>query len=259
MTTREHPPAGSPCWTDLWTSDVETSRRFYAELLRWEPLPPSPEHGGYFMWARDGAPVAGGMGPMGDQRPDDRWKVYLATDDATKTVEAASAAGAQVHLAPVPVDDLGTQAVLADPTGAVVGLWQPGTFPGFTVLNEHGAPSWFELQTRDHAGALDFYRAAFAWDVQVEGDTDEFRYATMRDPEGDGVLAGVVDASAFLPAGDPPLWMVYWEVDDAAAAVARAAELGATVLMGAQDTPYGQLAQLVDPVGARFSLRTSPR
>ena len=53
-----------PCWADLWTSDVERSRAFYAELFGWEALPPSPEFGGYFMFARDGVPVAGGMGPM---------------------------------------------------------------------------------------------------------------------------------------------------------------------------------------------------
>ena len=32
---------------------------------------------------------------------------------------------------------------------------------GFTVLNEHGAPSWFELHTRDHAAACAFYRSVF--------------------------------------------------------------------------------------------------
>ena len=35
--------------------------------------------------------------------------------------------------------------MIFDPTGAALGIWEPGTFPGFTVLSEHGAPSWFEL------------------------------------------------------------------------------------------------------------------
>ena len=95
----------------------------------------------------------------------------------------------------MPVADLGDQAVLIDPTGAHLGAWQPGTFPGFTVLDEHGAPSWFELHTRDYATALDFYRSVFRWETDMVGDTDEFRYATMRDPSGDGELAGIMDAS----------------------------------------------------------------
>ena len=43
MTTREHAPVGAPCWADLWTSDVEGSRRFYSELFGWEAAEPSEE------------------------------------------------------------------------------------------------------------------------------------------------------------------------------------------------------------------------
>ena len=103
----------------------------------------------------------------------------------------------------MPVADLGIQAVFVDPTGAHLGMWQPGTFPGFTVLNEHGAPSWFELHTRDHAKAVAFYRSVFRWETNGVGDTDEFRYTTMRDPSGGGELAGIMDASTFLPDGRP--------------------------------------------------------
>ena len=259
MTTRDHAPIGAPCWTDLWTSDVESSRRFYSELFGWEALEPSPEFGGYFMFARDGVPVAGGMGPMPGMPADDRWKIYVATEDIIKTIDVAAANGAEVVSPAMDVADLGKQAVLIDPGGAVVGAWQPGTFPGFTVLNEHGAPSWFELQTRDHAAVVAFYRTVFGWETDVVGDTDEFRYTTVRNPEGEGEVAGIMDATSFLPADSPAYWAVFWEVDDARAMAEQAARLGATVTIDARDTPYGQLAQLTDPTGARFNLRTAPR
>ncbi len=258
MTTRDRAPIGTPCWTDLWTSDVEASRRFYAELFGWDAQAPSPEFGGYFMFHRDGVPVAGGMGPMGDQPADNRWKVYLASDDIEKTLEVAERAGATVVSPAMDVADLGRQAVLIDPSGAPVGTWQPGTFPGFRVLNEHGAPSWFELHTRDHRRSLDFYRTVFGWETNVESDTDEFRYSTVRDPEGQGFVAGVMDDTPFPTEEVPTNWLVYWEVDDVPAAIERARRLGATVLMDCQQTPYGDLAQLVDPTGARFSLRKQP-
>ena len=91
---------------------------------------------------------------MEDMPGKDSWKIYLATDDIDKTAEAATAMGAQIIAPSMPVADLGVQLVLADPTGAHLGVWQPMTFPGFTVMNEHGAPSWFELFTRDHAAAV---------------------------------------------------------------------------------------------------------
>jgi uncharacterized protein len=259
MPTRDSAPLGSPCWADLWTSDVDGSRRFYGELFGWVAEEPSPDFGGYFMFTREGVPVAGAMGDMGDMKATDAWRIYLDTDDLAKTLEAAGAAGAQIIAPASPVADLGLQAVLIDPTGAHHGAWQPGTFPGFTVLNEHGAPSWFELHTGDYATALAFYRSVYRWETDTVGDSDEFRYATMRHPDGEGELAGIMDAAAFLPDGIPAHWSVYWEVADADDAVARARSLGGAVVMDATDTPYGRLATVTDPAGAQFKLRTPNR
>jgi predicted enzyme related to lactoylglutathione lyase len=259
MTTREKAPVGSPCWVDLWTSDVEVSRRFYSELFGWEAQEPSAEFGGYFMFTRHGLPVAGAMGDMGDAPANNTWSIYLASDDIAKTLETAVAGGAQLISPAMAVGDLGLQAILLDPTGAHLGAWQPGTFPGFTVLNEHGAPSWFELHTRNHAAAVAFYRSVFHWETNVTGDTDEFRYTTMRDPEGTGELAGIMDAGAFLPEGVPAQWSVYWEVDDTDASAATVTALGGSVVNNPEDTPFGRLATVLDPAGAQFKLRTSPR
>ena len=256
MTTRERAPIGSPCWADLWTSDVEGSRRFYSELFGWEAQAPNADFGGYFMFTRDGAPIAGAMGAMGDAAADDRWKVYLATDDTAKTLETAEAEGAQIVVPAMPVADLGVQSVLVDPTGASIGVWQPGTFPGFTVLGEPGAPSWFELHTRDHAAAVGFYRSVFGWDINAVGDTDEFRYTTMRDPSGEGDLAGIMDAAGFLPDGVASPWWVYWYADDVDVTIAKVKALGGSVVMDAEDTPYGRLATVADPAGAPFKLHT---
>jgi predicted enzyme related to lactoylglutathione lyase len=234
---------------------VEGSRRFYAEVLGWEAGEPSPEFGGYFMFLRGGNPVAGAMGDMEGMRADDSWKVYLTTDDCAKTAEVAEAAGASVVGPAMPVADLGVQAVLLDPTGAPFGLWQPGTFPGFTVLNEAGTPSWFELHTRDYAGALAFYQSVFGLDADTIGDSHDFRYSALRAAGGSEQLAGIMDASAFLPAGEGPRWSIYWEVDDVDATVAKATKLGGAVINQPEDTPYGRIAGLADPSGARFKLR----
>jgi predicted enzyme related to lactoylglutathione lyase len=259
MTNRDSAPIGAPCWTDLWTSDVDGTRSFYSELFGWEAQEPNPEFGGYFMFTRDGVPVAGCMGPMqGAPAPSNRWTVYLTTDDIEKMLASAESEGAQVVLPLTAVADLGSQAVLLDPTGARVGAWQPGTFPGCTVLDEHGTPSWFELHTRDHAKAVQFYTDIFRWETTSVGDTDEFRYTVMRNPSGDGELAGIMDAKSFLPEGTGPSWFVYWEVDDIDATAARLVQLGGSVSAGPEDTPYGRIASVTEPTGAQFKLRTAP-
>jgi uncharacterized protein len=259
MTTRTRAPIGSPCWADLWTSDIEGSRAFYGELFGWEAQAPDPEFGGYFIFNRDGVEIAGCMGDMGDDMPaNDTWKVYLATDDITETLEAAAAGGAEIIAPAMAVGDLGLQAVLIDPTGAHLGAWEARAFPGFTVLGEHGAPSWFELHTGDYAGALDFYRGVFHWQIDTVGDTDEFRYSTMQDPDSDDPLAGIMDAGGFLPDGATPYWTVYWEVDDVDSSITTLKALGGSVVADAQDTPYGRMATAADPAGAVFRLRTGP-
>jgi len=261
MPTRDSAPGGSPCWVDLWTSDVDGSRSFYAELLGWQAEEPNAEFGGYFMFTRDGVPVAGGMGDMGDMgdmRADNTWKIYLDTDNVAKTMLEAEGAGAKAIGETMPVADLGIQAVFNDPTGAHLGAWQAGTFPGFTVLGEHGAPSWFELHTGEFHTAMDFYRTVFHWETDIVGDSDEFRYATMKNPDGEGELAGIMDASSFLPDGVAGYWTVYWEVNDVDVSLADVKRLGGSVVMDAEDTPYGRIATVADPSGAQFRLRTAP-
>ncbi len=253
MPTRETAPTGAPCWVDLSTPDPAASRAFYGRLFGWTASEPQEQFGGYTNFLRDDVPVAGLMQAMPDQPVPAAWSVYLATDDAQKTVEAAADAGAHVITPSMPVGDLGSMALLVGPDGAAIGAWQAGTFAGTTVLGEPGTPSWFELHTRDYASALDFYRGVFRWETEVASDVPEFRYTTAKDPSGQDV-AGVMDATAFLPDGAPAQWSVYFGVDDADAASALVVELGGSVLAAAEDTPYGRLATVADPAGAVFKL-----
>jgi predicted enzyme related to lactoylglutathione lyase len=259
MTTRDTAPIGAPCWADLWTSDVEGSRSFYPALFGWEAQEPDAEHGGYFLFTREGVPVAGAMGPFGDQTPSNRWSVYLCTDDVAKVVEVAEAEGAQVISPAMSVDELGTQAIFLDPSGAHFGAWQPGTFQGFTVFDEPGAPSWFELSTRDHDRAIDFYTSVFRWDTHPMESDAEMTYTLVREQGGEEDLAGVMAAGAFLPEGVPSHWNIYWEVEDVDATIAKAIELGGSVIEEAWDTPHGRLAMVTDPTGAPIKLRSGPR
>jgi predicted enzyme related to lactoylglutathione lyase len=227
-------------------------------LFSWEAQEPSPEFGGYFMFTRNGVPVAGGMGDMGDMKADNSWKIYLDTPDIASAVIATEKAGGQILAPAMPVADLGQQFVLLDPNGAPLGAWQAGTFPGFTVLGEHGSPSWFELLTHNFARAVDFYSSVFFWKINPISDTDEFRYSVMANPSGEGELAGIGDASRLLPEGVGDHWSVYWHVDDAEATVKAAKSLGGSVEDEISESPYGRLATLRDPSGASFKIRAVP-
>ena len=255
MPKRENAPVGAPCWVDLMTSDTEQSAAFYERLFGWTADEPAEGFGGYFNFRKDDVRVAGCMqwqADMPGSAPANVWSVYLATDDARKTVELASAHGGEVIVPAMDVGDLGTMAVVSDPSGAVIGMWQPKVHTGFGLLTEAGAPGWFELHTRDYERAVQFYRDVFRWETQTMGDTDEFRYTTLK--HGDDMLAGIMDASAFLPTDVPSHWSVYFGSDDADATLAKTVELGGGVVQDAEDTPYGRLATATDSTGAVFKL-----
>jgi predicted enzyme related to lactoylglutathione lyase len=251
MPTRDTAPIGAPCWVELSTSNAEASKAFYTKLLGWEAEDPNADFGGYFNFTKGGVRIAGCMTsePGG---PAPAWSIYLATDDAEKTLETAAANGGQVHVPAMAVGDLGTMAFVGDPGWAGIGVWQPGAHKGFGIFGEAGTPSWFELHTRDYDASLTFYREVFRWETQTMGDTPEFRYTVL--VHGDEQLAGVMDASSFLPEGAPAQWSVYFGVDDADAALAKIVELGGSVVAPAEDTPYGKLATAADPTGAQFKL-----
>jgi predicted enzyme related to lactoylglutathione lyase len=234
------------------TSDTARSRAFYGELFGWTAEEPAEEFGGYFSYAKDGALVAGCMANQPDSGMPDVWSVYLASDDARKTVDTATANGGQVIVAPMDVGDIGAMAVVSDPGGAAIGVWQPGRHPGFGLIAEPGAPSWFELHTRDYQASVSFYRDVFHWDTHTASDSPEFRYTTLG--SGDNQLAGVMDASAFPPDGAPAHWWIYFGVEDTDAALAKIVGLGGSIVMPAEDTPYGRLATAADPTGATFKL-----
>jgi len=249
---RDTAPTGAPCWVDLFTSDPDRSRAFYTELFGWKAEEPNAEFGGYFNFSKDDVLVAGGMRNDGSSGAPDMWSVYLATANTQATIDAAVAHGSQVVVPAMPVGELGTMAVITDPGGATIGMWQPGLHKGFGIFDEADTPGWFELHTRDYDTSVAFYRDVFGWDAHVVGDSPEFRYTTLG--EGDGQLAGIMDASSYLPAGVPAAWSVYFRVADADDTLRRIADLGGTVTEPAQDTPYGRLAAANDPTGARFKL-----
>ena len=252
MPARDNPPIGAPCWVDLMSSDVEGARAFYGEIFGWTSDEPNADFGGYFNFHRDGQMIAGGMPTMDENGPTNVWSVYLASDDARKTTEVAVAEGATVVAEPMEVAEFGTMAVLIDPTGAAVGVWQPNQHKGSAVVYEDRAPSWFELHTTDYDRAVAFYRDAFRWDTHTMSDSDEMRYTVQQD--GETQLAGIIDSSAFHPEGMPPFWAIYFGVEDTDATLAKITELGGSILQPAEDTPYGRLATAADPQGAIFKL-----
>lgn len=228
-------PEGVPCWVDAQLADVAAGRRFYGELFGWSF---QPSYGGSVWAYREGEPVAA-LGQKTDGRLPTVWTVYFATSDAEVLTRRILASGGQVVTAPSPVGELGVAALATDPEGAVFGLWQPGTHPGFGVRHSPGAFVWAELYARDTAAANDFYGDLFHEALFGPGAAPDF---------GRAPLAGA------FPAEMPPHFVVHFGVEDCEAALAEVGRLGGRVQAGPFDTSYGTVGVATDDQGASFGV-----
>jgi predicted enzyme related to lactoylglutathione lyase len=243
---------GVPNWADLGSPDMGASKRFYAGVFGWDPQEsPAPEAGGYTIFHKGDAAVAG-VGPL--QGPDQppAWTIYIAVDDADATAAKVEATGGKVLMAPFDVMDQGRMALFMDPGGAVFGVWQKGAFPGAHLLQEQGALSWFELATRDPDGVTQFYTSVFGWNAGIE-QMEGTPYTIFS--VGEQGVAGMMGMGDQFPAEVPPHWMPYFGTDDVDATAAKVADLGGTVTVPPTDIPeVGRFAVFLDPSGAALAV-----
>ncbi len=247
MTT---PAMGEPGWIDLGSSDVNASHAFYTALFGWS-VDLIPDGGGYGIFRLDGKQVAG-VGPRTSEEAPSAWTMYVLTNDAAAAVEKVTEAGGTVIAPPLEVMTAGTMAIVADPSGAVMGLWQPNEHRGFEVMRVAGAYCWSELNAKDLPSDKLFYWNAFGWDP-AESTVPGTNYTEFK-LSGESV-AGALPMDPEAPPDAPSNWLVYFAVDDADATVAKLTELGGGVHHPASDIPgVGRFAVVHDPQGAVFAI-----
>jgi predicted enzyme related to lactoylglutathione lyase len=240
---------GTPSWVDLGSPDTAAAAAFYKTLFGWEFQDAGPDAGGYGMLTLNGKSVAG-LGPAQNPGPP-YWTTYVSTDDADAAAARVSAAGGTVIVPPMDVMDAGRMAVAADPTGAVISLWQPNQMIGAAVVNDPGAFCWNELHSRDTAAAGEFYEKVFGWKPDTN-DMGGMAYTEFK--LNDKTIAGMMTMPEMVPAEAPSYWLVYFTVTDCDAAVATATGAGGSVMAPAMDIPIGRFAILADPQGAMFAV-----
>ncbi len=122
------PPAapaavGAFCWESLVTSDVPRALDEYGRLLGWRSQP-SPA-GTIPLLAVDDTPggQVADVQQAGSTPP--CWLTYVRVADAPGTAERAATLGGRVLVPRLDIPRVGTIAFVADPGGAVLGLFQP--------------------------------------------------------------------------------------------------------------------------------------
>jgi predicted enzyme related to lactoylglutathione lyase len=269
MTDRDSYPPGVPCWVETLQADVRGAMDFYGSLFDWEFAGPGPlsedAPGQYFVARLRGRDVAGiGSLPEDVEPTTPAWLTYVRTARVDETVDLAKRAGGTVAVKPVDAPPAGRLAVVADPAGARIGLWEAGSREGAQLINVAGAWALSSLRTTDPEGVKTFYGSLFGWQAAPFGGPSS-RSMLWRLP---GYVGGQpeqpvprdVVGMVTTPGGegsrdnDPPHWSVDFWVDDVDSTAAAAAAAGAEVIVAPFDTPGFRSAFLADPQGAAFSI-----
>jgi uncharacterized protein len=259
---------GVPCWVDTLQPDVDAALEFYAGVFGWEfgesgAMPGDPP-GRYYVAQLGGRDIAGvGSLPAGPHSLPPSFNMYVCVDSVDAVASEVRSAGGAVLDGPFDAPPAGRIAVLADPTGAPVCVWEPGSRQGAQLVNEAGAWAISQLHTPDPERAAAFYGAIFGWTTETFGE-GEGAVIMFRMPGYVGgepqqpVSREVVAAMAGAQSGEPPRWSADFWVADVDAAIASAERLGGHTVSPPFDTPVGKTAVLADPSGVSFTVSSVP-
>jgi predicted enzyme related to lactoylglutathione lyase len=111
---------GTWSWSELVTTDVDASKRFYGDVFGWTSTTHGEGVGAYTEWEVEGRSVGGMMlkPPMMPAEVPPHWGVYFAVADTDTAVARVAELGGAVMMPPMDIEP-GRFAVVADPTGAV--------------------------------------------------------------------------------------------------------------------------------------------
>ena len=241
---------GKFVWLDLATGDVAAAKAFYGPLFGWTFSDLAEGHVRYTV-IENGSRMIGGMFDKdpGIAAESGLWIGSISVPDVEQATQQTRDAGGTVHDEPYELHDRGWTSLVADPQGAIVAFLRAS---GGDPPDREPAPgdfAWFELWTPNLAGSLSFYVSLgyTAGGLRIRGD-EPYRVLKV----GDEPQAGVVE----LERDDAGAgWLPYVSVEDLAATIEKAVELGGQVVVEPDpEFADGLAAVIVDPAGAALAV-----
>jgi len=122
MPPREIPRVGDFCWDTLAVNDGERALAFYGAVIGWTrgKFGDAP---GLFFATDTGATVVDVEAPQGGAPS--HWMTHVVVANLAEARAKAESLGAKIYAAQIDVPTVGSMAVIGDPWGAVISLFQP--------------------------------------------------------------------------------------------------------------------------------------
>ncbi|MGB0952880.1 MAG: VOC family protein [Planctomycetota bacterium] len=247
---------GDFCWAEHASAAPEEAKSFYASLFGWQEadLPAAPVPG-YAILALEQQWMAG-VWPFTEEQQaaghPSRWIPFVRVADLAKSLAKIVKRKGRVQGGKRAVPGFGRAAVVKDPQGVVLALWQPDPLPAADYVGSPGQPCWFELGCPDAVSAARFYADVFGWDVQPAGADGVDDYWIIRNQ---GLVIGGLQEMGEAFGGAPAHCTMFLAVRDCDETILDAKDAGAFVAVVPTDIPgVGRQAVLEDPSGAMFGI-----
>jgi len=125
--SNQKPQAGDFCWNELMTSDSKKAAEFYGALFGWKAQEQNVGNATYTMFKNGDKDIAGMMQIPQDEQQylPSHWMAYVCVEDVEAMTKKAQTFGARIIVPITQAGDYGLLAVIEDPTGAHISMWQP--------------------------------------------------------------------------------------------------------------------------------------
>ena len=111
---------------ELATTSVPKAKAFYAKLFDWKLKDlPMPAPGGIYTAIGVGKGTGGGMMKQMCPGAPSAWMPYVLVKDIDKATKKAKKLRAKIMKDVTEVEGMGWLSIIVDPTGAILGLWEP--------------------------------------------------------------------------------------------------------------------------------------
>jgi predicted enzyme related to lactoylglutathione lyase len=232
-------------WFEYVSKDAPKAQGFFGELFGWStksvPMPDGP----YTMIAAPDGPTIGGYFASPDGGAQASWLPYLLVPSAADGANKVKSLGGSIMKEPFKVGDFATMAVVLDPLGAALALWQPAK-PEDAPKPAAGHFVWNELSSKDPEASVSFYSklGGFTSSKMDMGGMGTYHLLESGGQSRAGIMAQQMP-------GAPHAWLPYVQVASADQTADKAKRLGATIVVPPTDIPsVGRFAILVDAQGA---------
>lgn len=250
---------GKFIWADLFTSDQQAASQFYTGLFGWTATTidrTSPERGplSYIVLSNEGRPIAGiAVGPKkatSDVRG--HWMGFISVADVQTALDLAVANGGKVLSETKDLHQRGTQAMLYDNQGAMVGILHSSSGDPGEYRPDPGDFTWAEVFARDTTQASQFYRNVIGYDVTPDYRAD--RQGTFLFTSGGYARASLAPLPPMQPKARPA-WLLFVRVANIQDTISKVTQLGGRVLVAPMEVHgTSSIAIIADNVGAAIGI-----